>query len=71
MKHKRLFFAGLLAVVLAAAFFVYMQGQARASNDPVAMMRTVGQVCGVAGGIGLAMIICSFFLNPPGRRRRR
>jgi hypothetical protein len=27
------------------------------SNDPAALMRTVGQVSGVAGGLGVAMIV--------------
>jgi TRAP-type mannitol/chloroaromatic compound transport system permease large subunit len=46
------------AVLIAAiGFFVYMMGMAPRSNDPKALMETVGQVSGVVAGISVAMII--------------
>lgn len=55
--------AGL--IVLAAAFFFYMATMAPQSNDPDAMMRTVGMVSGAAAGLGGAMILFGVF-----RRKR-
>jgi hypothetical protein len=49
---------GIVLVALAAAFFAYfMTAMAAKSNDPVAMMRTVGEVSGGVGAIGLVMVI--------------
>lgn len=47
--------AGL--IVLAAGFFFYMATMVPQSNDPDAMMRTVGMVSGGAAGLGGAMIV--------------
>jgi hypothetical protein len=46
-------------VLLAAAglFFLTMLGMVPRSNDPAALMRTVGQVSGAVGGLSIAMII--------------
>jgi len=38
-------------------FFFFMLSVASKSNDPVALMRTVGTVAGAVGGISLVMII--------------
>ena len=58
MRHKnwRLVTGGIFLIVLAIAFFFGMEMLTGKSNDPVAMMRTVGQVAGVVGGLSLAMI---------------
>lgn len=50
-------FAGGLLVVLAFAFFFGMMLMAPQSNDPVAMMRAVGQAAGFAGGAGLVIVV--------------
>ena len=56
--NKRVVFTGAALIGLAAAFFFWsLTNLAPKSNDPVELMRTVGTVCGGAGGIGLAMII--------------
>ncbi len=39
------------------AFFLAMLGMVPRSNDPAALMQTVGQVSGVVGGISIVMII--------------
>jgi len=44
-------------LVLAVAFFLGMQTIAPRSNDPVAMMQTVGQVAGVVAALGAVMAV--------------
>ena len=56
-KNWRLIIVGVVLLGLAGLFFLAMLGMAPRSTDPVALMRTVGQVSGVVGGLGIAMII--------------
>lgn len=56
-KNWRLVIAGLVLAVFALVFFLFMLSIASKSNDPAALMRTVGTVAGVAGGISLVMIL--------------
>ena len=56
-KNWRLIIVGLILIVAAAGFFVFMMGLAPKSNDPKAMLETVGQVCGAVGGIAVVMIV--------------
>lgn len=56
-KNWRLVIAGLMLVVFALVFFLLMLSIASQSNDPAALMRIVGTVAGVAGGISLVMIL--------------
>ncbi len=53
----RLVIVGGVLIVLAIGFFLVMLGMASKSNDPVTLMRTVGQVSGAVGGISLVMIV--------------
>jgi TRAP-type mannitol/chloroaromatic compound transport system permease large subunit len=55
-KNWRLVIVGVVLVLLSIGFFVLMLGMAPKSNDPAALMRTVGQVSGVVGGLALVMI---------------
>jgi heme A synthase len=55
-KNLRVVFTGLGLIVLAAAFLLGMMTMAPKSNDPAAMMQTVGTVSGVGVGLGVAMI---------------
>jgi len=48
---------GLVLSVMALVFFLFMLSIASKSNDPVALMQTVGTVAGVVGGISLVMIV--------------
>jgi len=48
---------GLVLIAVALVFFFFMMTVASKSNDPVALMQTVGTVSGVVGGISLVMII--------------
>jgi len=56
-KNWRLIIVGVVLLGLAGLFFLAMQGMVPRSNDPAALMATVGQVSGVVGGISLAMIV--------------
>jgi hypothetical protein len=56
-KNWRVIIVGCVLLVLAVGFFIAMMGMAPKSNDPVTMMRTVGQVSGAVGAISIVMII--------------
>jgi hypothetical protein len=51
---------GLVLIVLAFGFFAGMGLMASRSNDPVAMMQTVGTVSGVVGALGVVMAVFGF-----------
>lgn len=55
-KNMRVVYTGTGLLVLAIAFFLYMLSIASKSNDPAELMRVVGTVSGVVGGIAIAMI---------------
>ena len=48
---------GSVLLALAVGFFLFMLTLASKSTDPVELMRTVGTVSGVVGGLGIAMIV--------------
>jgi type VI protein secretion system component VasF len=56
-KNWRVVIVGFVLAVLAVAFYFYMLSIASRSNDPVALMKTVGAVAGVVCGLSLVMII--------------
>jgi hypothetical protein len=56
-RNLRLIVVGVVLLGAAGLFFLAMMGMTPRSNDPVALMRTVGQVSGAVGGLSLAMII--------------
>jgi hypothetical protein len=56
-KNWRIVIAGLFLIVCGLVFFLFMLSVASKSNDPVALMRTVGTVVGAVGGISLVMIV--------------
>jgi len=56
-RNWRLIVVGLVLIVLAAGFFVFMMGMAPKSNDPKTMLETVGQVSGAVIGISVVMIL--------------
>jgi hypothetical protein len=55
--NRRVTIVGAALVALAAAFFIGMWTVAPRSNDPAAMMQTVGEVAGVLAGLGVVMIV--------------
>jgi TRAP-type mannitol/chloroaromatic compound transport system permease large subunit len=56
-RNWRIVIVGAALVVIAIGFFLFMLSIASKSNDPAALMQTVGTVSGVVGGIAIAMII--------------
>ena len=55
--NKRVALTGAGLVAAAIVFFLFFLSIASKSNDPRALMETVGQVSGVAGAIGIVMIV--------------
>jgi hypothetical protein len=55
-KNMRVVIVGGVLIILAIAFFLFFLSIAKKSNDPAALMSTVGTVSGVLIGIGVAMI---------------
>ena len=55
-KNWRVVIAGIALIVIGLGFYFFMLSIAPKSNDPAAMMGTVGTVAGVMCGLGLAMI---------------
>ena len=56
-KNWRLIAVGIVLLVLAVLFFLNMRDMTPWSNDPVALMRTVGEVSGAVGGLSIVMIV--------------
>ncbi len=56
-KNWRLIIVGIVLLGAAGLFFLTMMDMIPRSNDPAALMSTVGQVSGAVGGISVAMII--------------
>jgi hypothetical protein len=56
-KNQRLVLVGGVLIALAIAFFLFFLSIASKSNNPAELMRVVGTVSGVVGGIGVAMIV--------------
>ena len=56
-KNWRFVGAGAMLLALAGVFVLVMMSMASKSSDPVALMRIVGQTAGVAGGVGVFLVI--------------
>ena len=55
-KNLRVAIVGVVLLFVAIAFFFFMLSIASKSNNPAELMRTVGTVSGVVGGIAIVMI---------------
>lgn len=55
--NLRVVVTGAVLIVAAVAFFFGMATTAPKSNDPAALMQTVGTVSGAVGALGCVMII--------------
>ena len=64
--NRRFVVTGALLIAAAIAFFIYMMGMAPRSNDPKALMETVGQVSGVVSAIGIVLIVLGLRGRKPG-----
>ena len=56
-RNWRLIAVGTVLLVLAVLFFLSMRDMTSWSNDPVALMRAVGEVSGGIAGVSLLMIV--------------
>lgn len=56
-RNWRVVTVGVALVLIAVAFYVGMLATAPKSNDPAALMETVGTVSGAVGGLALIMIL--------------
>ena len=56
-RNWRLIVVGFVLGLLALGFFVFMLSMMSRSNDPAALLQTVGAVSGGVGGISLVMIV--------------
>lgn len=56
-KNWRVIIAGVVLIALAVGFYLFMLTTVSMSNDPVALMQTVGTVSGALIGISVAMIL--------------
>jgi hypothetical protein len=66
-KNWRLVIVGVGLLAAAAGFSGFMLAMTPKSNDPAALMQTVGQVSGVVGGIAFVML----FIGLIGKRREK
>ena len=57
LKNPRVVLAGSLLLTMAVAFFFFMLSMASKSTDPVELMRIVGTVSGVVGGLAITMML--------------
>lgn len=55
-RNQRFIVVGSVLVFAAIGFFLFFLSFAGRSNNPAELMRTVGTVSGVVGGLGIAMI---------------
>jgi vacuolar-type H+-ATPase subunit I/STV1 len=60
-KNWRLIAGGLVFMAFAGAFFWVMAGQMARSTDASGMMHEVGQVSGLVGAIGVALLVAGLF----------
>lgn len=56
-RNVRVIVTGFVLAALAIGFYFFMLSIAPQSTDPVEVMKTVGTVSGVVGGISIAMIV--------------
>jgi len=56
-RNQRFVLVGSVLIGLAIAFFLLCLSIAAKANNPAELMRIVGTVSGVVGGIGIAMIV--------------
>ena len=56
-KNWRVVTVGVVLIFVALGFYVGMLSIAAESNDPAALMQTVGTVSGAVGGLALVMIV--------------
>jgi hypothetical protein len=63
-SNRRVVLAGFGLLLLAVAFFIVMLAMAPSSNNQVELMRIVGTVSGVVGGLAIAMMVIGTLKKP-------
>jgi hypothetical protein len=61
VRNMRGIIVGIVMIIAAIGFFVFMMGMVPRSSDPAAMMQTVGEVSGVVGFLGFFLIALGFY----------
>ncbi len=56
-KNMRFVATGSVLIVLGVLFFLFFLSISAKSNDPAALMRTVGTVSGVLIGLGFLLLV--------------
>jgi hypothetical protein len=56
-RNWRIVTVGIVLIALAVGFYFFMGLLAPQSNDPAALMQTVGTVSGVVIGVSVVMIV--------------
>ncbi len=56
-RNWRIIIVGSVLTVLALAFYLFISSIAPTSNDPAALMQTVGTVSGALIGVSLVLIV--------------
>jgi hypothetical protein len=69
--NPRVVFAGTFLLILAIGFFLLMLTMAPSSTDPVELMRTVGTVSGVCGGIAIWLMAIGWLKKRPDPKAAR
>jgi uncharacterized membrane protein len=64
-KNWRIVIVGSVLLFFALAFFLFFLSIASESTDPAALMRIVGTVAGVLGGLGIVMILLGMIGKKP------
>ena len=64
-RNWRIVLVGAVLIVLAIGFYLFMFASASKSNDPAALMQTVGQVAGVVVGIAVVMVVLGLVGRKP------
>jgi hypothetical protein len=56
-RNWRLVLGGMVLIVMALVFYIFMLLNASSSTDPVGLMKFVGSISGAAFGISLVLIL--------------
>lgn len=61
-RNWRLIITGFVLILLALGFYFFILSMPPSSNDPAALIQTVGTVSGAATGLSLLLIVLSLVL---------
>jgi len=64
-RNWRIVTVGIVLIALAVGFYFFMGLMVPQSNDPAALMQTVGTVSGVVIGVSVVMIVLGLIGKKP------